>query len=60
MKKYYGVIYILYNNETSNHFIHSQEAASKPEDGFKDTFFGEMWINWFDTKKDAERYILEL
>ena len=60
MNEYYGVIYMLYKNGTSTQFLLIQESVSKPEDSYRTIIFGDMWVNWFDTKEAAESYILEV
>ena len=57
MREYYGVIYILYKNGTSAQFLSIQEAVSKPENSYKTILFGDVWVDWFDTKDAAEQYI---
>lgn len=58
MNTYFSVVYLLNEKGESNMSLGSEiQAKEIPKDSFKVTPFGEVWVNWFSTKKDAIQYL---
>ena len=57
MKTYYGLVYVFLEDGTSVKYINTIFASKKPENSFKRTEIGDMWIEWFECRKEAEEHI---
>lgn len=57
MKTFYGVVYVLLEDGTSMQYINTTVASKKPENSFKCTEIGDVWIEWFESREEAEEPI---
>lgn len=60
MNTYYSVICMIDDDSNIRLFLgDSIKAATIPNNSYKSTEFGDVWINWFSEKNDAIQYIEE-
>lgn len=59
MKKYYCVVTTVddYGNTSAN-IVEVREAKTKPLDDFRRMSRKDIYIDWFESKEEAENYIL--
>lgn len=60
MKKYYAVCASYYDDgKVIANLVDEIEAAEKPEDTYKETRRCDVYVNWFESQKEAMSFIEE-
>lgn len=60
MKKYYAVCNSYYNNgKVVANLVDTIEAEEKPKDTYKETKRCDVYVNWFESRNEAMKFINE-
>ena len=57
MKRFYAVSTVVTDKETSCKVIGWQDAYEKPANSFKSKNRADYYIDWFDSKEEAEEFV---
>ena len=55
MKTFYGVVYVLLEDGTAMQYISTTYAETKPENSFKSTELGDVWVEWLENREEVEK-----
>ena len=54
MKNYYGVVYVILEDGTSVRYISTTYAKTMPENSYKRTEIGDVWVDWVENREEVE------